>query len=150
MLLLCNKYAKKHKHIVLILLVISILSIPLSFMLRQPHYKAFSKGLAKKMKNEADIPAIRIWLNTTKSKYKDSEYIDESDWPSAVKDLSPVWIKFDNINDEYQICLRWGGGFSQWGIVIGSEDMEIPPSNFEEHGEYRLPIAPGVYVWHEI
>jgi len=36
------------------------------------------------------------------------------------------------------------------GIEIGMEDMEIPPSDFSQFGEYRLPLEPGAYVWHEL
>jgi len=49
-------------------------------------------------------------------------------------------------------------GHHNWGVAIGSEQMEISPTALRrkvglglsmvcEDGEYRLPVGPGVYVW---
>jgi hypothetical protein len=53
-------------------------------------------------------------------------------------------------NSNPKVRLTWGGPFAHWGVEIGMQNMKIPPSNFSQWGEYRLPLEPGVYVWHEI
>lgn len=53
-------------------------------------------------------------------------------------------------NGSPRVRLAWGSGFGHWGIVIGMDDMEIPPSDFSRYGEYRLPVEAGVYVWREL
>lgn len=67
---------------------------------------------------------------------------------------------------DYLDGLRGGskscGPFGHWGVEIGPEDMPIPPTQpmrkvrspngdvYYEDGEYRLPLTPGAYVWHEL
>lgn len=61
------------------------------------------------------------------------------------------------------VRLTWGSGWlGTWGLTVGHEEMEIPETQLRtkeilpggrvifNDGEYRLPLAPGAYVWHNI
>ena len=51
------------------------------------------------------------------------------------------------------LMLQSGGGFLDWGIVIGPKEMPAPDSEFVDFGanqvEYRLKLSDGAYVWYE-
>ena len=59
-------------------------------------------------------------------------------------------------DDEGQRVLRImsGGGFQDWGIVIGPVEMEVPDSeNYKYSGgasEYHLKLVDGAYVYYEL
>lgn len=58
-----------------------------------------------------------------------------------------------NEEDWRVLRIMSGGGMQDWGVVIGPEKMEVPPTeNFKYHeraSEYRLKLADGAYVWYE-
>jgi hypothetical protein len=87
---------------------------------------------------------------------------ESTGWPLAIKSLRPHSLELhrDSANRP-MVRLAWCGFDDAWGVAIGSEDMEIPKTQppppvkvgdrtFYEGGEYRLPLAPGVYVWRDI
>ena len=110
----------------------------------------FTNKFLQEMKEKADIPAIRSWLNSSPNKYNSGVWVDGSEWPKCIKELSPNDIQVFYDNNNRQIQLTWGGGFGHWGLIVGPENMEIPESDFEPHGEYRAFLEPGAYVFHEI
>ena len=75
--------------------------------------------------------------------------------------LLAIWVLVLGEAGRPTIRLGWGGSLAYWGFVVGDETMTVPetqPRTKEEFpsgpvyspGEYRLPIAPGAYVWHQI
>ena len=131
---------------------ISILT-PIKIDLWQPGYKPFTHGFRARIRSEADIEDIRDWLRTlSKEDYTGENFIaPQSKFPESFKVLKPRYVNLDmDKNGNPKVRLAWGGGFGHWGVEIGMEDMEIPPSDFSQDGEYRLPLQPGAYVWHEL
>jgi hypothetical protein len=115
--------------------------------------KPFMYGLQIRMKSEPDVEAIRVWLQSLDIEDYDNSYNsylrNRSEWPEPLKELKPgrVFLSVDE-NDNAKVRLGWGSGMlGHWGVEIGAENMEIPPSDFSDFGEYRLPIESGVYVW---
>jgi hypothetical protein len=104
------------------------------------------------MQNEADILKIRAWLKTADIRNQDEHWgLDKSQWPAAINKLSPQYTFIEmSDNNETQVRMIWGGPFGHWGMVVGPVTMEIPESDFDRGGEYRLKTAQGAYVWHEI
>jgi len=149
------------------ILVITILSLALfiPIELYSPSYKPFTYGCRDRIRSKADIEAIRAWLRTLSKEdctgktidirsysfpYK-SKWPDSINWPKSLTVFNPGYVNLDlDENGNPKVRLTWGGPFAHWGAEIGMEDMKIPPSDFSRYGEYRLPVEPGVYVWHEI
>ena len=118
------------------------------------------------MRAKAEIGAIREWLGTLNKEdctHKSSIMIystDSSkrqwpgpiDWPESLKVFKPRFVRLGlDENDNPKIRLFWGTGMTRcWGVEIGSVDMEIPPSDLDGHGERRLPLERGAYVWYEM
>jgi hypothetical protein len=77
--------------------------------------------------------------------------LDSLDWPKTMRSLyaKDVYIRPYG-NNEATIRLGWGGTFAKWGIVVGPNDMNIPEPDMQHGGEYRLYLAPGAYVWHDV
>lgn len=81
---------------------------------------------------------------------------DTTVWASAITQLNPHYVQLDKTETgRPKIRLTWGGALGHWGVEIGPADMAMPrmsdgKSNGEEEDEYRLPLAPGAYVWHEL
>jgi hypothetical protein len=113
-------------------------------------YKVYNYGLRDRIKSKADIKAIRDWMRTLdKEDYDESGVrLPRNEWPKSLKVLNPsprVNLYADN-NGNPQIRIVWGGGIFHWGVQIGIEDMENPPSYFGPLDEWLL-VEPGVYVW---
>lgn len=169
-----TKYTQRKKFIRIIHVCIPLFFIvsffisvftPINIPVCQPGYKPFTYGFREQIKNNADIEDIRNWLETlqdedcngeTISLFRDSgplksHWPDSIEWPKSLKVFNPHYVKLDlDENRNPKVSLTWGGPFAHWGVVIGMEDMEIPPSDLSRYGEYRLPLEPGVYVWHEL
>lgn len=161
--LLCNwKIYTRRKRLIKILpigvpfvfiasVAISILT-PIETHLWQPGYKAFTYGFRDQVRSKADIESIRDWLRTLRGEdYTGENFIAlQRKFPESLKVLRPkvVFISTDE-NGTPKASLKWGSGLlGAWGVVIGMEDMEIPPSDFSQRGVYTLPVEPGVYVWY--
>ena len=133
--------------------------------IRPPGYRIFMSGFVRYVETNADMKSIRSWLDTLEPGVCTGTTIDlrgaqgsgRGNWPNTIA-WSPAVTCFDPAYavlslDEARhptIRLEWGGVFGHWGFVVGGEKMQTPASDLSEHGEYRLPLAPGVYVWHEI
>ena len=132
----------------------------------QTGYEAFLHGFRDRVRGKADVGAIRDWLETLNKKdctrrgfslLSESgsfgrHWPDSIEWSESVRVFRPRYVGFNvDDNDNLKVSLGWGTGMTRsWGLVIGPEDMEIPASDLKRHGEYRLPLEHGAYVWHEI
>jgi len=150
---------------VLIVLFFAPCFFPIDSHLWVPGYKPFTYHLRERMRTEADIPAIRSWLRTLSKEDCTGETIrlpytsnplrrkwpGSIGWPKSLKIFNPGYVELDlDKNSNPKVRLTWGGPPGHWGVEIGMEDMEIPPSDFSQFGEYRLTLEPGVYVWYEL
>ncbi len=140
-----------------------------------PGYVAFTHGFRRHIQPNADLGAIRGWLNTLDPNLCTGEYIDlytgndfkphwpdAVAWPEAITRFEPHYVQLMKTETRHpKIRLTWGGAPGHWGVEIGPEDMPIPKTlplrrstihgqELWDEGEYRLPLAPGAYVWHEI
>jgi len=114
--------------------------------------KPFMYGLRTRMKSKADVEAIRDWLESIDDEDYDDSYSEilRSKWAESLKTLKPIFVFLsvdENDNAKVRLMWRYGHIVGGWGVEIGAENMEIPPSDFSMYGEYRLPVEPGVYVW---
>lgn len=143
--------------LLLMLLLAGLLYLIIIFYFSEPGYISDTNTFLQEMKDKADIPAIRAWLNSMPA--KDSSYYcfaEGTEWqdcvPECIKILSPIYVDIEAENMDSKIVrITWGGGFGHWGLVVGPEDMETPESDLKPpHGEYRVPLEAGAYVFHEI
>ena len=151
--------------IVLISLFFAPCFMPVNSLLWVPGYKPLTYHFGQEIRSKADVEAIRDWLRTLSKEDCTGETIgliyvpgsfkmrwrDSMEWPESLKVFHPNYVKLDlDEKGNPKVRLTWGGPPGHWGVEIGMEDMQIPPSDFSEWGEYRLPVEPGVYVWHEL
>jgi hypothetical protein len=118
-----------------------------------PSHERFTSGFADRIKSKADIEAIRNWLKTLSKERCTGQATDLSfgGYPKSVKVLKPRYVRLGlDGSRNPNVRLTWGGGLSHWGVVIGTWNMQIPPSDFSQFRDYRLPVEPGVYVWYEL
>lgn len=108
-------------------------------------------GFRDRIRSKADIPAIRAWLRTfDKSAYQEpGDRVPVDQWPESLKALKPPWRVFlePDKKGNPQIRIVWGGAIFHWGLTIGLENMEIPPSRLDDEFEAWLLLEPGVYVY---
>lgn len=113
--------------------------------------RSFNRGFRDRIRSKADIPAIRHWMKTLNKE----DYIEHSmdlyrdEWPESLKVLNDgrnaiIWA---DKNGNPQVQLTWGAAIFHWGVIIGMNNMEIPPSNFKGWAEDWLLVEPGVYVY---
>ncbi|MGE5294583.1 MAG: hypothetical protein ACM3VT_07130 [Solirubrobacterales bacterium] len=154
---------------------IFVVSFVLPFTpLRLPGLLDYNRGFRRYILKRVDIPVVQAWLSTLNPDVCKRGLIDinqndkgavwpaEIAWPSSLTQLDPLYVQFQRIDDgRLAIRLMWYTPWSLWGVQIGPQDMPVPETlprhksemygqMFWEHGEYRLPIAPGAYVWREI
>ncbi len=138
---------------VLFYLSIAVCLVPVERRLYGPTYKSYTHGFGDRIKSRADIPAIRDWLRTISDKDyagKNPDAMMFEELPECLQVLDPgtPYTSRDE-NGHARLGLFWGSSRAgTWGVVIGMKDMKIPPSDYNEGGEYRLPLEPGVYVWY--
>ena len=162
-LIACWGKLEKRRNIVLaqtvipfifIILFIAPFFIPVDSDLRWIPKKFLVYGLRDQVRSQTDIREIRDWLKTlSREDYMKEGRIDIYDnLPEPIKQLKPLTTRIrTDENGNPKIRLFWGSGIvGDWGIEIGLEDMEIPPSDLRRYGEYRLPVESGVYVWYEV
>ncbi len=115
-----------------------------------PDATPFTYGFRDRIRSKADIPALRAWLRTfNKSAYEEpGDRVPPDQWPESLKALKPPWRVFlePDKKGNPQIRIVWGGAIFHWGLTIGTEDMEIPPSQLDEFEAWLL-LEPGVYVY---
>lgn len=102
-----------------------------------------------------DVPAIREWM----AEQEDSINTigsEDFDGPKCLAENHARLSAGMLFDKEGMRVLRImsGGGFQDWGIVIGPEEMKVPESTYykynEHSGEYRLKLAEGAYVYYEL
>jgi hypothetical protein len=131
--------------------------LPFLFPIARP-WDAFMAGFQQHVRWRVDIPAVQEWLATLKpSPLRPGQAhpdipVEKSDLPASLAGLK-AWgwrMDFDD-RDRPTIRLMWGSGvMGGWGLVVGGEQMETPPSDFSRYGEVRQTIAPGAYVWYDM
>lgn len=117
----------------------------------------FMAGFTRYVQGRADIPAVQAWLDTLDrasmaDPKRQSGVANEANLPQCVRRLK-AWHTMATLDDKGRpmIRLMWGSGMmGSWGLVVGHQEMETPPSDFARYGEYRTSVAPGAYVWREI
>ena len=165
-----TKYTRRKRFIriiyicILLFFIVSVFT-PINILMYRLNYQPFMYGFRTRIKSNADIGDIRNWLETLKEEdfngktiglYRSSgplisHWPDSIEWPESLKVFNPHYVNLDlDDNRKPKMSLTWGGPFGHWGVVIGMEDMEIPPSDLKRYGEYRLALEPGVYVWNEL
>lgn len=160
-----------------ILALLVCLGLPFTGLL-PPGYKTYTWGFRRYVRAHADIPAMRTWLsaldpNTCEGLFIEigadesggsSPELTEADLPASVLDLRPRFVElFLDEGRRPAVRLLWGSGMlGTWGLTVGHEAMEVPPTQpttkdimpngqvFYDYGQYRLPLSPGVYVWHDL
>jgi len=141
--------------------------------LRPPGPPGYEHGFRRYMLRKVDIPSVQAWLSNLSPEMRTGQLIhtkrngttvwpDTVDWPATLTRLDPLCAYFGETADHrLTIRLMWGTPWDKWGIEIGPPDMPIPKSQPRTRdnsckqvvwndGEYRLPMAPGAYVWREI
>lgn len=129
----------------------------------------YTRGFRRNMQARVDVPAIQQWLDTMDPNNLETLDLDEkpggeSEPDSVIAGLRPMMSQVA-LDDAGQPTLElgWGSGvLGTWGLMVGHRDMAIPQTRprtkevlsngqvFYNEGQYRLPLAPGAYVWHDI
>ncbi len=154
--------------------VVLVACVVLPFVTLGPGYKSQTRGFHRYIQARADIPAMQAWLDTIDPNVCDGLWIDVAGTPRAgsptvsfpafISDLKPRHVQLSlDVANRPMVCLQWGSGLlGTWGLAVGHEEMPIPktqpreketlPSGqvFYNPGQYRLPLARGAYVWHDI
>jgi len=127
----------------------------------------FLSGLARYVERRADIPAVQDWLGTLDPRDCEGQRLGDKIAPSQTFPDPPKYVpvppalagfaglrghgiilsKDDEGRPMVRVFLGGGGPIGIWGATVGPRDMPVPPSDFSEHGEERLALAPGAYVW---
>jgi len=144
--------------------------------LRLPGPPGFCEGFRRYVRSHLDVCDVQAWLDTLDPNLYAGEFFDLSgrhgdatdrpavvDWPEGIFRLAPRHVQLTTTGTgRLKMRLTWGGGLTgEWGVEIGPVDMAIPksvpPRKIDlggqvlwDEGEYRLPLAPGAYVWHEL
>ena len=120
---------------------------------RLPNYVPFTFGFLQRMQENADLEAMRTWLETDGKKFGVGPSVEKTEYPEAVRALAPkyVWVKEDKQNNQRSVSLEWGGALAgHWGLTVGPTSMRCPPCDLGMDGEYRLPLTDGAYVWFDL
>lgn len=161
-----------------ILLTISLVSGVSWLFVGVPNIPYFTKGLCDRMKSDVNVREIQEWLRNRPPPNGLKEYafdpkprapdyygegievittLDSNQWPATICSLNPApEIIYVNSYKAQQskIRLEWNWIDARWGIEIGPPEMEIEEtkdtSKLKRGDEYRLILAPGAYVWHDV
>jgi hypothetical protein len=152
-----------------ILGLVIYLGLPFTGLL-PPGYKTHTWGFRKHVGANVDVHAIQQWLGTVDPNacadgpaWTTEWRAQRADWPEPVMRMNPqsVTLALDG-EGRPTIRLAWSGLDEFWGLAVGHAQMEIPQTQARtkevlpggrvsyDNGEYRLPVAPGAYVWHNI
>jgi len=129
-----------------------------------PPYRSYTSGFRRYVKANVDLGSMRAWLSTLDRKWC-SDYVydltsgatieswwpETAPWAKAITPLDPhsAMLLLDG-DGHPAMAITWLGLFSHWGLVVGSEEMRVPPAGFVKHKEYRLALDSGAYVWHRM
>ena len=98
-------------------------------------------GFRNRIQGDADIAAIRLWLDEQKTiNGLKMGPLEKSDWPKCIKHLSPSYVLLGQDAEGLMAQLHWAFGFGAQ-LIVGPETMEVRPSH------NTLILGPGVYVW---
>lgn len=153
--------------------LVALLVVPFT-PLRPPGPSGYAHGFRRYVLGKVDIVEVQTWLSTLGAEVYTHGPVrvrrgeecpvwpDTTDWPPSLTRLNPVQAYVRMTADRrLMIRLAWVTPWDKWGIEIGPADMPIPKSQPRTRdtsykqvvwndGEYRLRMAPGAYVWHEI
>jgi len=132
--------------LVSIALFVTSLFLPDDSDMRWPPFKSFAYGFRDRIRSKGGIESIRDLLKTFRKpdEREITPRIPYQEWPKSLKALRPkIVVLCEDKNGTGYIMARWGGGFLPWGLIIGMQNIDIPPSSLE----YRLLLEPGVYIW---
>jgi len=118
-------------------------------------FDMFVRGFRRYAERRVDVEAIRDWLDAYDADPRDGEYdsvdrrLAKSEQPACVAKLAPKFVTvLSERGESLKVRLLWGGGFiGHWGVVVGSRDMPMPPSDPRRFDEQRYPLSPGAYIW---
>ncbi len=131
----------------------------------------FLLGYREYARPRVDVTGIQAWLATLDP----NEWIQRGSngrldysvieanrpaWSQIVLDLKPDVVRpFLDDRGRPAVSLSWSRVHDSWGVGIGHPEMEIKPrpktqsgsdAVFREREPYRLLLASGAYVWHEL
>jgi hypothetical protein len=126
--------------------------------IKKPVINIYMDGFTKHVKANADIKAIRLWLDTINREFfvKDNTIsasidIQRQEWPECVVGLYPgsVRLLLDD-NGHPQVWFVWADHWlGVWGFVVGKEDFLFPLSDISSLREYRKELCKGVYLFYD-
>lgn len=140
---------------VAVLLLINPLFVIIPFFFDTPRHVNFTEGYRDWAKSVLNIQEIREWMEDLKNTESFGIY-DDFQGPKCLVENHSRFSAGLIFDEEGHRVLRImsGGGFQDWGIVIGPVEMEVPESeNYKYSGgasEYRLKLENGVYVYYEL
>ena len=150
---------------VLVIAILAFLSHLFFPVLFRDHFYGidnFHKGFYYRVKGNIDLVQIQEWLNDMDEdifdKWSDYSGLGINDPINIPKDIFSFKPEISYItlskNDQgiRYIDLEWGGPPGRWGVVVGAEGIEIPPSDTERYGRYRYDFdsTNDVYSWMQI
>lgn len=127
----------------------------------KPRYVSFTEGYRDWAQAAMNVCEIRTWMHTLDNKGSFDErghfsFNQDFKWPQCISDRTSRFSDetlYEDGNGQVSLRLHSGGGFGDWGILIGPEDTDVPPVEtvmYDGHyGEYRLELKNGAYVWWE-
>jgi hypothetical protein len=144
-------------------IIIGYLALPFT-RLGMPRTKGLTAGFRRYVKANVDLNTIQVWLNSrdpnacsdyvydlTSGATLESWWPDAAPWAKAITLLHPHSATLSLSSERCPtIRIRWFGWSRGWGLTVGDPSIVTPPSDLSRHGEYRLLVAPGAYVWHEL
>jgi hypothetical protein len=156
-------------HLKTVLLVLLILLNPIitfismykliNYIDNPSNYKRFTEGYRDWAKSILEVEQIRNWMKDLKDTNSFGIY-EDFEGPKCLAENHSRFNAGFIFEEEGKRILRImsGGGWQDWGIVIGPEDMEVPGSetikDYDEYsgryGEYHLKLAEGAYVYYEL
>jgi hypothetical protein len=117
---------------------------------------SFTRGMRDRLEKDVDSQELQSWaLKELSSHWNriDDEGVEHQivkDLPVSVKRLSgslpgmwPVIV----VTDEPHLEFVWGGGFGNWGILVGDKDFSPLKGEFDTSHCRFLKWRPGIYVF---
>ena len=116
-----------------------------------PGYIRKTKQVQRQMQEEADIAAIRAWVDTrfpasaasTNPAYEAPVVIPPDEQPACIRRISGFHTAL-YWPAKRELDLVFGGGFGHWGLTVAPEGTPMPESG------HFLPLEDGAWVWHEL